>query len=125
MTGSIRLPSRAATLDEVRTWLKLQDAAQVPRAAAERGDADATATRASYTDGSGVPQDHAEAARWYRRAADQGHPQAQLILAASYAVGYDLEETIDRRRREHEEFIDDASPRVRALVERNEERRAM
>jgi len=27
----------------------------------------------------GVPQDRTEAARWYRKAADQGHPEAQHI----------------------------------------------
>ena len=30
-----------------------------------------------YYYGKGVPQDHAEAARWYRKAAEQGHANAQ------------------------------------------------
>ena len=33
-----------------------------------------------YSDGLGVPQDHVEAAGWYRRAAEQGHVTAQHAL---------------------------------------------
>jgi uncharacterized caspase-like protein len=35
----------------------------------------------------GVPQDYAEAAKWYRKAADQGDAEAQCILGASYYFG--------------------------------------
>ena len=31
----------------------------------------------SYDHGVGVPQDYAEAVKWYRKAAKQGHPTAQ------------------------------------------------
>ncbi|WP_352811818.1 SEL1-like repeat protein [Mesorhizobium sp. M0293] len=34
----------------------------------------------SYHDGRGVPQDHAEAAKWLRLAADQGWADAQYDL---------------------------------------------
>jgi TPR repeat protein len=34
-----------------------------------------------------VPQDYAEAARWYRRAAEQGDAQAQYNLGLAYARG--------------------------------------
>jgi TPR repeat protein len=37
--------------------------------------------------GGRVPQDFAEAAQWYRRAADHGHAAAQLSLAFLYARG--------------------------------------
>ena len=40
-----------------------------------------------YASGSGVPRDYGEAARWYRKAARQGHPHAQLNLGAMYANG--------------------------------------
>jgi TPR repeat protein len=40
-----------------------------------------------YGEGRGVPQDYAEAARWYRRAAEQGDPQAQYNLGLAYARG--------------------------------------
>jgi TPR repeat protein len=34
-----------------------------------------------------VPQDDVEAARWYRKAADQGHPAAQCSLGVCYSKG--------------------------------------
>ena len=40
-----------------------------------------------YAEGRGVPDDSAEAAKWYRRAADQGHADAQLYLSVLYDVG--------------------------------------
>ena len=33
-----------------------------------------------YDEGEDVPQDHAEAVRWYRRAAEQGYAGAQFNL---------------------------------------------
>ncbi|MEE9250825.1 MAG: tetratricopeptide repeat-containing serine protease family protein [Alphaproteobacteria bacterium] len=40
-----------------------------------------------YENGEGVPQDYAEAAKWYRMAADQGVAAAQLNLGGLYARG--------------------------------------
>ena len=40
-----------------------------------------------YSDGLGVPQDHVEAAGWYRRAAEQGHTTAQHALGVMYYDG--------------------------------------
>ena len=40
-----------------------------------------------YSDGLGVPQDHVEAAGWYRRAAEQGHATAQHALGVMYYDG--------------------------------------
>ena len=40
-----------------------------------------------YYTGQGVPQDYAEAARWYRLAADQGLAEAQYNLGLMYAEG--------------------------------------
>jgi TPR repeat protein len=37
--------------------------------------------------GWGVPQDYAEAVKWYRKAADQGLPPAQSNLAGMYYFG--------------------------------------
>jgi TPR repeat protein len=34
--------------------------------------------------GQGVPQDYAEAVKWYRKAADQGNAEAQFWLGAAY-----------------------------------------
>jgi TPR repeat protein len=40
-----------------------------------------------YEKGEGVPQDPAEAAKWYRLAADQGYARAQYNLGVCYAHG--------------------------------------
>ena len=42
---------------------------------------------AMYAVGTGVTQDHAEAVRWYRLAADQGHANGQYNLGVMYAHG--------------------------------------
>ena len=40
-----------------------------------------------YANGRGVPQDGAEAVRWRRLAAEQGHADAQFNLGFSFAIG--------------------------------------
>ena len=40
-----------------------------------------------YSQGKGVPQDYKEAAKWYRKAAEQGLAIAQLNLGIRYAQG--------------------------------------
>ena len=40
-----------------------------------------------YSYGKGVPQDYAEAVRWYRKAADQGNASAQFNLGCMYYNG--------------------------------------
>jgi hypothetical protein len=40
-----------------------------------------------YANGEGVPQDYAEAAKWYRKAADQGYDVAQYNLGIMYDEG--------------------------------------
>ena len=45
-----------------------------------------------YSEGQGVPQDHAEAANWYRLAAGQRHPRAQYNLGLLYATGEGVEQ---------------------------------
>jgi len=69
-------------------WKKLFEAANQTRAAAEQGDAKAQAKLGSmYSQGKGVPQDYAEALRWYRKAADQGNANGQDGLAFMYSDG--------------------------------------
>ncbi len=41
-----------------------------------------------YTNGEGVDQDYAEAAMWYRKAADQGYARAQSALGWMYTSGH-------------------------------------
>ena len=40
-----------------------------------------------YSDGDGIPQDYAAAAKWYRLAAEQGNAEAQNKLGVCYAWG--------------------------------------
>ena len=55
---------------------------------AEQGNASAQNNLAAmYENGRGVPQDDAEAVKWYRKAADQGYTVAQNNLAFMYANG--------------------------------------
>jgi len=61
---------------------------EVIKAKAEKGDAIAQFNLGvSYANGQGVPQDRAEAVKWYRKAADQGDANAQCNLGGCYATG--------------------------------------
>jgi hypothetical protein len=40
-----------------------------------------------YYDGKGVPQDYAEAVRWYRKSAEQGYAMAQIDVGFMYQEG--------------------------------------
>ncbi|MBU0909276.1 MAG: DnaJ domain-containing protein, partial [Proteobacteria bacterium] len=40
-----------------------------------------------YDQGQGIPQDYAEAAKWYRKAAEQGNAEAQVNLGLMYVLG--------------------------------------
>ena len=58
-------------------------------AAAEQGDGAAQFNLGNmYADGRGVPQNDAEAVRWYRMAAEQGVARAQFNLGYMYAEGH-------------------------------------
>lgn len=58
------------------------------RKVAEQGDAEAQFKLGiCYANGTGVPEDLAQAVDWFRKAADQGHALAQFNLAKCYAYG--------------------------------------
>ena len=58
------------------------------RQSAASGDADAQNNLGfMYASGQGVPKDFAEAARWYRKAADQDYPDAQNNFGVMYNNG--------------------------------------
>ena len=40
-----------------------------------------------YVHGEGLPRDDKEATKWFRKAAEQGHAQAQLKLGIAYMEG--------------------------------------
>ena len=66
-----------------------QDPIGLRRLAAELGDIEAQRDLGSiYGVGEDVPQDYAEAAKWYRLAAEQGHTIAQSRLGHMYFVGH-------------------------------------
>jgi len=55
---------------------------------AEQGDAVAQfALGLMYYNGEGVPENDAEAVKWYRLAAEQGHASAQFNLGSMYELG--------------------------------------
>lgn len=57
---------------------------------AEQGDAEAQAQfnlGVMYDNGRGIPENDAEAVKWYRKAAEQGHASAQGNLGVMYANG--------------------------------------
>ena len=53
---------------------------------------------AMYFNGQGVPQDYAQALKWYRKAADQGFAGAQNNLGALYANGQGVPQDYARGR---------------------------
>ena len=59
------------------------------RPLAEEGDAEAQYLLGRmYFAGKGVPKDHAESVKWYRRAAEQGNAEAQSKLGFMYHFGW-------------------------------------
>ena len=74
----------------IAPWVLGQDPDAITeiRRQAEQGDADAQYNLGyRYATGIGVPQDRAEAARWLRLAADQGHIQAEDFLGRMPPMG--------------------------------------
>ena len=60
------------------------------KAKAEKGDAEAQCNLAQCYDGGisvGITNDFHEAVKWYRKAADQGHVDAQYNLGIYHAIG--------------------------------------
>ena len=58
-------------------------------AEARNGDAEAQSILGfMYDTGKGVPQDYAEAVKWYRKAAHQGFAEAQYNLGLMYYLGH-------------------------------------
>ena len=70
------------------TRLHAQQPLDELRALAEQGNAEAQFNLAyRYVAGRGVPQDGAEAVRWWRAAADQGHAGSRVAIAVMYSGG--------------------------------------
>ena len=68
------------------------------KAKAEAGDAASEVELGlRYDKGEGVLKDHAEAAKWYRKAAEQNDARAQSYLGASYKHGEGVAKDQGRR----------------------------
>jgi TPR repeat protein len=94
--GSVPLPAASLQDEVIRSqWPQPVTAASIFVQAA-RGNAHAqTILGSMYADGRGVPQNYAEAAAWYRRAAEQGNPAAQYRLGLLFdkGLGVPLDDT--------------------------------
>ena len=89
--GGALSPATAADFDKGLAAYKAGDyqtALAEWRPLAEAGDVNAqTMLGLVYAEGKGVPQEHAEAAKWFRRAATRGHAEAQFALGVLYGLG--------------------------------------
>jgi len=66
--------------------------------AADEGVVEAQAIMGTwYSQGKGVPQNYAEAMKWFRRAADQDNSEAQLNLGILYESGPRRQTRLRRR----------------------------
>ena len=92
--------AQSQTLQDAQSALERKDyatALRTVRPLADRGDPAAQSllwercTRwgvgTAHLLGQGAPQNNAEALNWLRKAADQGHPNAQSNLGMMYALG--------------------------------------
>jgi localization factor PodJL len=83
------------------------------RAAAAKGDAAAEYEIAQrYAEGRGVPQNLAEAADWYDRAAKQGLAPAQFRLGGFYEKGFGVKKDLDAARRLYSAAADAGSAKA-------------
>jgi hypothetical protein len=88
MTHAVRIVASVAVLVALVLLNVSCEAPLGTRARAEAGVAVAQFNLGfMYATGEGVPQDDAEAVRWYRLAADQGHAEAQNNLGIMYSTG--------------------------------------
>jgi hypothetical protein len=69
------------------------------------------------SNGTGVPQDHAAAARVYQRAADLGNPRGQGLLAASYLGGRGVVKDYVRAYQWGTLALEGGDPRARSLID--------
>lgn len=51
-----------------------------------------------YWEGKDVDQDQIQALKWYQRAAQNGHREAQVRMAKLYGAGHDVQQDISARR---------------------------
>ena len=83
--ASITIPDHEKRLTAEQ---KKKGQARAAEIKAEQGDAEAQNNLGvMYCEGKGVPEDNAEAFKWFRKAAEQGHDSAQYNLGQMYREG--------------------------------------
>ena len=83
-----QIPSNKAICLTIALLLQCVSQGQSIKERAEQGDAEAqSALGIMYDLGEGVPEDDAEAVKWYRKAAEQGNADAQCNLGVMYRRG--------------------------------------
>ena len=75
-----------------------------------------------YANGRGVAQDYVEAARWYRKAADQGYADAQTGLGVLFDKGLGVAQDSAEAERWFRKAARGASPRPLTPVPRSSAR---
>ncbi|MEQ8601113.1 MAG: tetratricopeptide repeat protein [Devosia sp.] len=88
------------------------DALRILHPLAKAGEAEAQYYLGEmYSNGLGIAQDHEEAVRWYRLAAEQDHPGGLVGLGYHYRYGDGVEEDVDEGVRLHRAAADQGDPR--------------
>jgi hypothetical protein len=75
-----------------------------------------------YQNGWGVPQDYAEAARWYHKAADQGNADAQNNLGWLYQNGWGVPQDYAEALRWYRKAADQGNADAQSMVSARERR---
>ena len=79
--------------------VKAEEAVETEKTIQERAEADDIDAEAQYelgaryVNGQGVPESYAEAVKWWRKAAEQGHALAQSALGDMYCIGEGVPES--------------------------------
>ncbi|MDR2876378.1 MAG: sel1 repeat family protein, partial [Methylobacillus sp.] len=63
-----------------------------------------------YDFGQGAPQDYAQAAQWYRKAAEQNHPDAQYSLGLMYELGQGTQQNYGQAARWYRKAAEQGQP---------------
>jgi uncharacterized protein len=103
----VAAPAAAGPLEDADAAAQRGDystALRLRRSLSEQGDAQAQFRLGiMYATGTGVAQDRVEAVKWYRKAAEQGYPLAQLLLGKNYTVLQDYAEAAKWYRKASEQ----------------------
>ena len=122
LDGTIEECERLAEVSrKAQGYIKLTSApplaSQHLRLAADQGDAEAQFRLGyNYGKGLGVPQDYAEAARWFRLSADQGYAAAQSALGYCYANGLGILQDHAEARKWYHLAADNGDPEAQTTL---------